>query len=140
MSSSSKDDIAEIIERIRRILPENDPKAILLLGTLEDHFRSSIEVTDELKRQIAEFEEAYAKLTSPANRTGLFLKWLDDETGLVVIGDSEYVVNADPKLDRSLINTGSKVRLSEAYAILGEAPSSEIGSIVKVDAALDAEV
>ncbi len=138
MSSSSKDDISEIIERLRRILPENDPKAMLLLGTLEDHFRSSIEVTEELKRQIVEFEEAYTKLTSPANRTGLFLKWLDDDTGLVVIGDSEYVVNADPKLDRSPIVSGSKVRLNEAYAILGEAPLSEIGSVVKVDAALEA--
>jgi proteasome-associated ATPase len=137
MSPSSKDDIAEIIERLRPMMPRNDPKAILLLGTLEDQMRRSFEAEEDLRRQISEFEEAYAKLTSPANRTGLFLKWLDEETGYVVIGDSEYVVNIDPKVDRDSISSGSKVRLNEAYAIVGVAPTSDSGSVVKVEAVLD---
>src|SRR5882724_2012492 len=61
--------------------------------------------TDERQMQdaakvIAEYEEAYNKLTSPANRIATFLDDIEGENVVhIALGDQEFIANVDPKLD-----------------------------------------
>ena len=43
------------------------------LTTLREQVETDEAMMDEAKKVIAEFEDAYAKLTAPANRIGVFL-------------------------------------------------------------------
>jgi proteasome-associated ATPase len=51
---------------------------------------------------------------------------------LILLGDSEYVVTYDPAIKEEKLTLGTRVRLNEAYAIIGLAPPSEQGSIARV--------
>lgn len=128
----------EILARIREAAPP-DPKLQNYIAALEQQLAKDNAGREELEKLISEYEEAYAKLTAPANRTGVFLNWLDDdqEQAMIALGDTEYVVLVDPKVDKSLLERGKRLKLNEAYAVVGLLPDSESGPIVKVGEVLD---
>src|SRR5262245_26610577 len=70
--------IGLIYESIR-MTPRNDPRLDHLL-LLRHQLETDEMQMEEAKKVIAEFEEAYAKLTAPANRIGVFLSQVDDQT------------------------------------------------------------
>lgn len=98
---------------------------------------------------LAEFEEAYNKLTAPANRLGIFLEWLKERSegevarkdanrlALIALGDQEFVTQVDPNLPEETLSTGTRVRVNEAYAIVGHLPPSQGGGFIKVSEALE---
>lgn len=86
----------------------------------------------ELEQQLREFEDAYEKLTQPANRTATVLDVLDVSTALVMLGDSQYVCSVDPKAKLEL-KKGDQVKLNEAYVVIGLVDRMPIGAVVKVD-------
>jgi proteasome-associated ATPase len=66
---------------------------------------------EEAAKALAEFEEAYQKLTQPANRIGVYLAKREDkvkdengeatiETASIAVGDQEFIVMIDPKLEQ----------------------------------------
>ncbi len=122
--------------RIMAQAPADDAKLHTYLAALKNELEAQALTSEERQRAIAAYEEAYEKLTSPANRLGVFLRHLEDGHALVALGDSEYVSQIDPKLTIEL-QTGVRVRLNEAYAIVGTLPQGAIGSVVKVSEALD---
>lgn len=126
----------DLLARIMAQAPADDAKLHTYLAALKNELEAQALTSEERQRAIAAYEEAYEKLTSPANRLGVFLRHLEDGHALVALGDSEYVSQIDPKLTIEL-QTGVRVRLNEAYAIVGTLPQGAIGSVVKVSEALD---
>ncbi len=98
---------------------------------------------DEAKQVIAEFEEAYDKLTQPANRIGVYLGLPpgdedgDEETALIALGDQEYVVKIDPKLENKEFKVGTRVKVNDAYAIVGDMGVATNGPIAKIADVVD---
>src|SRR5579872_2571491 len=61
-----------LLDEIIRMTPRNDVRLGYLM-TLREQIETDEAMMDEAKKVIAEFEEAYNKLTAPANRIGVFL-------------------------------------------------------------------
>lgn len=139
MSTESSARIDELLQKIEERIQNSEdvgPTERTKLATFLSALRKEREAEGkdrlELIEQIKAYEEAYEKLTQPANRTGTVLEVLDEVTALVMLGDSQYVCSVDPKSELSLAK-GEQVKLNEAYAIIGVLERIPIGAVVKVD-------
>src|SRR5438477_1908085 len=65
-----------LLNEIVRMTPRNDPRLDYLL-LLRHQLETDENQLEEAQKVIAEFEEAYNKLTAPANRIGVFLGKLE---------------------------------------------------------------
>ncbi len=88
----------------------------------------------EAQKVIAEYDEAYNKLTAPANRIATFMGEIEGEdTVQIALGDGEFIANVDPKLDRDKpLEVGDRVRVNDAYAVLAGMGPHPSGPIVKI--------
>jgi proteasome-associated ATPase len=148
----------ELLDKILEQAPKDNPRLHNYLSALRESLESDSRDREETQRLIAEYEEAYAKLTAPANRIGVFLEWLtadaedliDDpeapaaalagkgeKLALIALGDQEFVARVDPKLAEDSLSTGSRVKVNEAYAVVGKLPPSRGGGMIKVGDALE---
>ncbi|MCA1595793.1 MAG: peptidase, partial [Chloroflexi bacterium] len=125
-----------LIDDLLRMTPRADARFQYLL-LLRHQISTDEQQMDEAKELIQQYEEAYNKLTAPANRIGVFLGMPEEGIANVVLGDSEFYANADPKLDLANLKVGTRVTLNEAYALLKDLGYSQSGPIVKVGDVLD---
>ena len=109
-----------ILEEIMRIAPRDDLRLRQLLRLLQHQLEVDEQQMQEAMQAIQEYEEAYQKLTSPANRIGVFLGQPDEGVAMVALGDSEYYANIDPKLENPDFKVGTRVKVNEAIAVIGE--------------------
>lgn len=126
-----------VIDEVLGMTSPSDPKYQYLLL-----LRHQIEVDErqmqEAQKVIAEYDEAYNKLTSPANRIATYLGEIEGEdTVQVSLGDGEFISNVDPKLDRTTLALGDRVRVNDAYAVLSGMGPHPSGPIVKIADVLD---
>ncbi len=126
-----------ILEEIIRLAPRNDIRLMQLLRLLRHQLEVDERQMQEAMQALQEYEEAYQKLTSPANRIGVFLDSPEEGTALIALGDSEYYANVDPKLDNPEFKVGTRVRVNEAFAVIGDMGYHPAGPIVKVQEVLD---
>jgi len=122
----------ELLKEVVEMVPEENQRLRNYLSTLEQSLREDTRKAERAATMIAEYEEAYEKLTSPANRTGVYLETMDDGIALIAIGDTEFVVSFDPKLDAAGLAIGNRVKVNDAYAIVGTLPPHEGGQVMKV--------
>lgn len=134
MESHRESRAQEILRRLVEQLPGDNPRLRNYAAALRDELRREEEASAEKDRLLAEYAEAYEKLTSPANRLAVFLHWLEEDRSkaLIALGDTEYVALVDPKADRDAMITGARVMLNEAYAIVGVLPAQPGGPVQKV--------
>ncbi len=147
-----------ILDEIIRLTPRSDTRMSYLMA-LRDQLQTDEQMMQQAQQVIAEFEEAYNKLTAPANRIGVFLGWVDHEpkarsnsrllkakeklaepdprTVRLALGDQEYIANVDPKLQDPIFKIGTQVKVNEAFAIIGDLGYAMGGPIVKISEALD---
>jgi len=125
--------LAVVDELLSMTSPSDSKYQYLLL------LRHQLEVDErqmqEAQKVIAEYDEAYTKLTSPANRIATFMGEIEDEdTVQIALGDGEFIANVDPKLDRTEkpIHVGDRVRVNDAYAVLAGMGPHPSGPIVKI--------
>ena len=90
-----------VVDELLTMTPPSDQKYQYLLL-----LRHQIEVDErqmqEAQKVIAEYDEAYNKLTAPANRIATFMGEIDGEdTVQIALGDTEFISNVDPKYDRT---------------------------------------
>jgi len=137
MASERDNRSLEMLEKVRQHSLPDDPNLKAHLAALREQLEGDAERSEERERLIAEYEEAYQKLTSPANRVGVYLHALDADRALVALGDTEYVASVDPKLPAGELSTGVRVKLNEAYAVVGTMPPAPGGPIVKVAEVLE---
>lgn len=126
-----------ILEEIMRIAPRTDIRLIQLLRLLKHQLEVDERQMQEAMQALQEYEEAYQKLTSPANRVGVFLEQPEEGIAMIALGDSEYFANIDPKLENPNFQTGTRVRVNEAFAVIGNLGYHPAGPIVKVQEVLD---
>lgn len=142
MASAEQSPTLDLLEKIAEQAPKDDARLQNYLTALRRALQSEAKEREEAQRLLAEYEEAYNKLTAPANRLGVFLQWLDesgaeDRLALISLGDQEFVSQVDPKTDPEALKTGARVRVNDAYAVVGHLPVAPSGAIVKVAEALE---
>jgi proteasome-associated ATPase len=140
-----------LLDEILTNYPPDSPRAHQYLLLLRHQLEVDERQFEEAQQALAEFEEVYNKLTQPANRIGVYLgkppegskpkqQITEDgsETALIAIGDQEYIVSIDPKLeDTQDYEVGTRVKVNEAYAIVGELGPATNGPIAKISDVLD---
>lgn len=117
--------------------PPADPKTQNHLAAMRDAMDREDQEAERARKLLAEYEEAYAKLTAPAQRVGTFLEHLEQERCLVQLGDGTFVAERDPKIEAQLLERGAKVALNEAYAIVDVLKPDVGGAVERVGEALD---
>lgn len=127
----------ELLDKVSAQAPVDNARLQNYLSALRTTLEADSKEQAEAAKMLAEYEDAYNKLTAPANRIGVFLQWLEskdagERLALIAVGDQEFVVQIDPKADQNRLVAGTRVKVNEAYAILGDMPASQIGSLIKV--------
>jgi proteasome-associated ATPase len=144
----------ELLDKITEQAPKDDARIHNYVAALRTSLASESRERDEQEKLLSEYEEAYNKLTAPANKIGVFLQWLDAELvggvppeestetlaevangnrlALIALGDQEYVAQVDPKVDAERLSTGVRVKVNDAYAVVGFLPPSQNGGMIKV--------
>jgi len=126
-----------LLDRILGQVGSEDPRLVNHLLLLRHQLETDEAQSAEAQKLLAEYEEAYLKLTAPANRIGTYLGEAADGNASVALGDTEFVCSVDPKLDDEDFEVGTRVKLNEAYAIVGDLGHWPNGSIVKVAEVLE---
>ncbi len=125
----------EMLDLIEEQVPVDNSRLRTYVGALRETLEAEERDAEQKTEELAQYREAYEKLTQPANRIGVFLKWTDTDQGklpLILLGDSEYIVTYDPTIKEESLILGARVRLNEAYGIVGFAPMTDQGPIVRV--------
>jgi len=133
--SSQPSRARELLDKIREQISKDDARAQNCLSALESALLAEAKEKEESERLLAEYEEAYNKLTAPANRIGVFLNWIDEQESrfaMIAVGDTEFVAHVDPNVDPDLLQDGVRVRVNDAYAVVGVVAHSPIGGLLKV--------
>jgi len=129
---------AGIVERIERLigaLPPGDPVRNELLE-LRLEVAGLEELTAEARETIEKLDAIVKKLSSPANRLGTFLTLTSPQTAQIVVGGSEFLSNADPRIDLRALRRGTRVLVNEAYVIVGDLGFDRTGPVLKVSEVL----
>ncbi len=152
----------ELLEKVAAQAPQDNARLQNYVSALRDSLHTDEKRTEEAQKILTEYEEAYAKLTAPANRIGVFIDWLEDTSEAVVqidamdpnatlgdlatakpklvliaVGDQEFVATVDPKIPTESLWTGVRVKVNEAYAVVGVLPPAPSGGMLKVSDALE---
>ncbi len=122
----------EILERILEIAPADNARLQAHLSALQTALEGDELQREESQKLLQEYQEAYEKLVAPANRIATFIKFLDNQLALIALGDSEFVTSVDPKIEVSELVTGTRVKVNEAYAVIGALEDAPNGPLQKV--------
>ncbi len=131
----------EILDALEKNAPRDNVRLMNQLSALRTALHGEIQEREEAAKVLEQYQEAYEKLTAPANRLAVFLEWADDANAeknlaLIALGDQEFVAEIDPKVPREQLVTGTRVKVNDAYAVLGAMPPSPHGSLIRVGEAL----
>ncbi|HWA82960.1 MAG TPA: AAA family ATPase [Fimbriimonadaceae bacterium] len=141
----------ELLDKIIEVAPNDNQRLQNYLAALRDALLGDENRREEAEKVMAEYEEAYAKLTQPANRLGIFLEWLEEDASgqeggepapkaqqaLIALGDQEFVALVDPKANQEALTTGVRVKVNDAYAVVGHLAPSGNGGMIKVAEVLE---
>src|SRR4051812_45340235 len=116
----------DLLDKIIEVAPPDNQRLQNYLAALRDALLGDAKQRDDAEKLMAEYEEAYTKLTQPANRLGIFLQWLEEESkeegasklALIALGDQEFVAQVDPKANQEELTTGARVKVNDAYAVV----------------------
>ena len=104
------------------------------------HLRKQVESEEltiqEARAAIEKMDEVIKKVTSPANRVGVFLNVIPPNTALIWVNGTEYRTNVDPRMSVSSLKVGTRVLLNEAYVVIGELGYDTSGPIGKISTLL----
>lgn len=124
----------ELLEKLEEHAPRDNVRLVSTIAALRQALLGEARQREDAEKLLSEYEEAYNKLTAPANRLGVFLQWLEEKEGqaLISVGDQEFVSLVDPNVDTGILQTGARIKVNEAYAVIGALPLGSNGAIVKV--------
>ena len=120
-----------MLSRIEEQIPKDNVRLKTYVQALKEQLESQTRLWESKEEELNQFREAYEKLTQPANRIGVYLKPFENNA-VILLGDTEYVVTIDPSVKPDTLSLGTRVRLNEGYAIIGLAPETMTGALVKV--------
>ena len=120
-----------IMQEILARTPHDDSR-LELLEFLDHQMSVDEQQLSEARAALQEFEQVYDKLTAPANRVGTFIGSPDEGIALIAFGDSEYYSNVDPKIELDTLKVGTRVKVNEAFTVIGDLGYHPEGPIVKI--------
>lgn len=120
-----------ILAQILARTPQDDSR-LELLELLDYQIQVDERQLDEARQALAQFDEVYKKLTSPANRIGTYLGSPKDGIAYIAMGEAEYYANIDPKVSIQTLKVGTRIKVNEAFAVIGDLGYHPEGPIVKV--------
>lgn len=135
MSDASRS--LRLLEEVIRMVPEENQRLRNYLAALRESLELDDKEAAKTREMISEYEAAYEKLTSPANRVGVFMTMLEDEIALIAVGDTEFVASVDPNLQADELKAGVRVKVNDAYAVVGVLPPHTGGQVMKVSEVLE---
>ncbi len=121
----------KILNELIRDTPRTDPRLHRLM-TLRQAMEIQGKELEQSARLKAEYDETVKRLTSPANRLAVYLGAIDQETALIAIGDQEYVAGVAPEVASTNPKVGTRVKVNDAFAIVGDLGYHPGGSLAKV--------
>lgn len=142
MPSEPVGPVFELLSKVEAQAPTDDARLQNYLAALRNALEADGSSRADTERMLAEYEDAYNKLTAPANRLAVFLGWAPGESeegdrlAHIALGDTEFVAQVDPNVAPDTLKTGARVRVNDAYAIVGLMPASLNGTMLKVSEAL----
>ncbi len=125
-----------ILEEVLQHTPKDDPRHDLLV-LLHHQLQVDERQMDEAQQLIEEYNEAYEKLTAPANRVATYLGSPEEGAAYIALGDAEYFTNLDPKAELDALKVGTRVKVNDAFAVLDDLGPHPQGPIVKVAEVMD---
>ena len=132
----SDDDLLRIVDSLLTSFAENQSARPLLFQLRRQLIDREISY-QEARSSLVELETALDKVTSPANRVGIFLSSPEVGIAMVFVGGTEYFSNIDPRVDVSELRPGCRVLVNEAFAVVGNLGPSFSGSVAKVSDLLE---
>ena len=121
----------DIIDRLISTTPEGNPNRFYLFR-LRQKVQEDEMTIQEARQAIEKMDEVIKKVTSPANRVGIYLASPKKDTAHISVGGQDYYCNIDPRLDQATLKTGTRVLLNEAYVIIGDLGFDRNGPVGKV--------
>ncbi len=125
-----------VLDEILKSTDPIDPNYQYLL-LLRHQLEVDEQQSAEAQELIQKYDEAYNKLTAPANRVAVFLSKNEDGTANIAMGDNDFYTNVDPNVDVETLQPGTRVKVNEAYAVVGDLGPAQNGQVVKVSEALE---
>ena len=149
-----------LLDEILMNYPHSDARARQYMLLLRHQLETDENQFEEARQALEEFEEVYNKLTQPANRIGVYIHRISEgegpktkkkklpwekvgepkesgESHMVAVGDQEFIVGADPMLEDTDFAAGTRVKVNEAYVIVGDLGPATNGPVVKISEVLD---
>lgn len=130
--------VLQAFDRVVAIVEPRDPLRRDLLA-LRAGIADQEETIADARQMIEKLEEVIKKVTSPANRIGIFLGSPSRDTGHIVVGGSDYYCNVDPRLHLDRLKKGTRVLVNEAYVIVGDLGFETAGPVTKITEVLGGE-
>ncbi|MFC1525752.1 AAA family ATPase [Candidatus Latescibacterota bacterium] len=125
-----------LVDQALLLLPERDSTRALLYQLRRQLMEREI-TFQEARRALVELEGALEKVTSPANRVGVYLGSPREGIATVYVSGSEYYANIDPRVDPADLQVGARVLINEAYAVVGNLGPSPSGPVAKISDVLE---
>jgi proteasome-associated ATPase len=120
-----------LVHELLAVTEPEDPRRALLYQ-LRRQLIEDEQTFEEARRTILELEAAVEKLTSPANRIGVFIGSPREGVAHVSLGGADYFSNVDPRMDIGSLQVGTRVLLNEAYVVVGDLGPASAGGLSKV--------
>ena len=133
----SDDEPLRLVDQLLVLAPEGDMVRPLLYQLRRQLMEREINF-QEARRAMVELETALEKVTSPANRVGIFLGSPREGIATVIVAGGEYFANIDPRVDFEQLKVGCRVLINEAYAVVGNLGYSLSGPVAKIGDLLEA--
>jgi proteasome-associated ATPase len=123
--------VLQAFDRVVALVEPRDPLRAELLAVREG-LADQEEMIGDARQMIEKLEEVVKKVTSPANRIGIFLGSPSRNTGHIVVGGSDYYCNVDPRIDLGKLKKGTRVLVNEAYVIVGDLGFETAGPVTRI--------
>ncbi len=109
--------VLQLVDLVARALPPRHA-ALLDLAYLRDRVLELEEVNEQARTALEKLNAIVEKLRSPAFRVATFLKVVEPDQVHVSMAGSDYVCRVDPQVPLVSLQTGQRVLLNEAFAVV----------------------
>ena len=130
--------LLQAFDRIVASVAPHDPLRSDLVA-LRASIADQEEIIGDARQMIEKLEEVIKKVTSPANRIGIFIDSPSRETAHIVVGGSDYYCNVDPRIRLRDLKKGTRVLVNEAYVIVGDLGFETAGPVTRITEVLSGD-
>ncbi len=99
---------------------------------LRDRIEEMEELQDQARSAVEQLSEAVNKLRSPALRLATLIQRVGADRAMVCANGTDYLCNVDPSLPDAVLETGMRVLLNEAFAVIDSFGLDKSGPIVRI--------